>query len=125
MERAEKNRRFLLGFFQALNSAEKKSEVLSRYITDPQLLEHFGFMENIIPRFRILVDEITAEEQRVIIKARFSGVPEKELSVSENIEIPFAMGYYIEKEKIVNHWMITDKLAVLEQLGMGRIIPLK
>jgi len=33
------------------------------------------------------------------------------------IEFPYAVGYYFEKGIIVDHWMITDQVALLEQLG--------
>ena len=122
MEKPEKNRQFILDFFQRLNCSEEKSQLLSGYILDPLLLEHFRFVETVIPQYKIMVDEITAESQRVIVRARFVGFPDEAFNILKKIEIPFAMGYHIKNGKIINHWLITDKLAILEQLGLEKPI---
>ena len=37
------------------------------------------------------------------------------------VELPFAISYEIENEKIVHHWMIIDRMAMMEQLGVMNV----
>jgi hypothetical protein len=36
------------------------------------------------------------------------------------VYIPFALGYKVEDDKIVDFWPIADQLEFVEQLGMAR-----
>ena len=65
---------------------------------------------------------MTAEGNRVIVKARtigihlgeFEGIP----PTHKTIDFPFVICYEIENEKIVSHWMLADKMSLMEQLGV-------
>ena len=53
------------------------------------------------------------------------GVHEGELNgiapTHRTIEFPFAISYEIKNEKIVHHWMIVDRMAMMEQLGVMNV----
>jgi predicted ester cyclase len=36
------------------------------------------------------------------------------------VDFPFAIGYIMEKGIIVDHWMIADQAALMEQLGVNQ-----
>jgi predicted ester cyclase len=34
------------------------------------------------------------------------------------VEFPFSIGYEIEDDKIISHWLIADQMMLMEQLGV-------
>ncbi len=119
VDRAETNKRFILKYIRALNEAEDKLNILSQYTSDSKLIERIAFLEKAFPRHQVMVDEVTAEASRVIVRARFIG---KNLGpangmrpTGKKVEVPFAMGYEIQQGRIISHWLITDQLALLVQ----------
>lgn len=52
------HKHIILNFIRALND------------TDARLIERFLQMGALLPNFQILLDELTAENQRIILKAR-------------------------------------------------------
>ncbi|MCB0572235.1 MAG: ester cyclase [Phaeodactylibacter sp.] len=119
MERAETNKRFILKYIKALNEAEDKLQALSQYTSDPKLIEHVTFLEQAFPRYQVMVDEVTAEACRVIVRARFIGKHRGPINgmgpTGKTVQVPFAMGYEVRQNKIIAHWLITDQLALLIQ----------
>lgn len=113
MKKADQNRHFLLNFFSAVSGHNKTKTELSRYIDDPILIKTLCLMEKHLPRFQLSVDEITAENNRVIVQARVKGILE---TTQKAIEILFVIGCRIENDKIVNHWFMADELSLMKQI---------
>jgi predicted ester cyclase len=71
----------------------------------------------------LLVDETTAEDNRLVIYGRFKGKHLGELNgiqpTNKTVELPLAVGYKIEHNKIVDHWMVIDQAMLMEQLGVA------
>jgi predicted ester cyclase len=95
--------------------------LLEKYIADEELMQHIAFFEGVFPGYEVIADEMTAEDNRVVVKARLKGVHEGELNgilpTHRTVEFAFAIGYEIENEKIVHHWLIADQMSLMEQLG--------
>ena len=125
MEQQNQNKEFIIRYFNALSGVPKTRELLEEYITDEELMGHIAFFENVFPGYEVLSDEMTAEDNRVVVKARFRGTHEGELNgiapTHRTVESPFAISYEIENEKIVHHWMIVDRMAMMEQLGVMNV----
>jgi predicted ester cyclase len=120
MGQAEKNRQFILKFYQAVSGEAKTGATLHRFTSDPKLIEHVLFFESLFPKYELIADEITCEEDRVIVRARARG---KHTGRAEGIpptyrvvETPFVIGYRVENEVIIDHWFIADQIELLEQL---------
>jgi predicted ester cyclase len=123
MQQQNQNKEFLARYFNALSGGViKTKELLEKYITDEELIGHINFFEAVFPGYEVIGDEMTAEDNKVVVKAKFKGVHEGEfngiLPTHRTIEFPFAISYEIENEKIVRHWMIVDRMAMMEQLGV-------
>ncbi len=116
MDKAGKNKKLILDFLRALNEAEDKLQLLSRYTSDPKLIERITFLEEAFPHYQVKVDEVTAEEGRVIVRARFIGKHRGAANgvepTGKTVELPYAIGYHIRNGKIIAHWMITDWLEL-------------
>ena len=122
MNLVKKNKEFIIGYLNAVSGVIKTRELLEQYITDQGLIEHILFFDSVFPRYDGLIDEITGEGNRVIVRARMKGKHEGELNgippTHKEVEFPFVVGYEIEKNKIISHWLIADQMMLLEQLGV-------
>ena len=125
MEQSQKNKQFIIKYVNAINGVIKTRELIEEYVTDTNLIEHILFFDSVLPRYELVVDEITAEDNRVIILSRVKGRHEGEFNgmppTYKNVEVSAAVGYQIENNKIVSHWLIADQLSLLEQLGVSAV----
>ena len=57
-----------------------------------------------------------------MVRARAKGRHEGELNgippTYKNVDFPFSIGYEIENNKIISHWLIADQMVLMEQLGV-------
>jgi hypothetical protein len=122
MESVEKNRKLILRFYKTISGSAKSSEILNHYTSDPVLIENVLFFEKLFPKHELIVDEITCEENRVIVRGRAKGKHTGEAAgippTFRVIETPFVIGYRVENWLIVDHWYITNQMDLLEQLGL-------
>jgi predicted ester cyclase len=122
MDNLQKNKAFVLDYFNAISGKVKTAEVIDRYMNDDELKEHIIFFDTIFPEYELFADEITAENNRVIVLARLKGRHEGEMNgippTYKDVDFKFAIGYIIEKGLIVDHWMIADQATMMEQLGI-------
>ena len=121
MEQQKQNKKFVIRYFNALNGVTKTSELVKKYTTDEELIGHIAFFDAAFPKYELFADEMTAEDNRVVVRARFKGCHEGAfngvLPTHRSIEFPFVISYEIENAKIVRHWLIADSMAMMEQLG--------
>lgn len=126
MEQAQKTKEFIIGYFNAVGGAPAKTrEVIEKYVSDEGLIEHILFFDTVFPRYEVFADEMIAEGNKVFIRARlkgrhegvFNGIP----PTGRQVEFPFAIGYEVENDKIVHHWMIADQAVLMEQLGITAV----
>ena len=122
MESVKKNKEFIIRYINAISGEEKTTELIEQFVIDPKLKAHIQFFESSFPKYEILIDEITAEGDRVVVRARSKGKHEGEVSgipaTGKEIEMPFVIGYEIKDQMIVDHWAIGDQLLLMQQLGV-------
>jgi predicted ester cyclase len=122
METTKKNKQFILEYYNTLSGVEKTEELIDHYVNDEELKNHIIFFDAILPRYKVVVDEMIAENNKVVVLARARGMHEGEfngiLPTHQSVEIRFTIRYVIEKDKIVDHWMISDLTSLYEQLGI-------
>lgn len=122
MEQLTKNKEFILRYFNAVSGVTKTREIMEAFTSDESLMSHVEFFEAAFPRYEIFADEVTAEGNRVVVRARFKGTHQGDLSgipaTFKAVEFPFAIGYGIENNKIATHWLLADQMGLMEQLGV-------
>ena len=122
MDTIQKNKELIIEYFNAISGVKKTRKLLEKYLSDAHLIEHIEFFDAVFPAYEIFADEITAEGNRVVVKARLKARHEGELNgipaTYKNVEIPFAIGYTIERNMILNSWLIFDQMMLMEQLGV-------
>lgn len=122
MDQQRKNKEFIINYLNAVSGVPKTRELLEEYMTDEALISHIEVFEVAFPNYEVLVDEMTAEGKRIIIKARVKGTHLGDLAgippTYKTVDFPFVVAYEIENEKIISHWMIADQMSLMEQLGV-------
>lgn len=122
MYKPKKNKEFIIRYFNALSGVIKSRELCDKYITDNSLTEHILFFDSVFPRYEMFIDELTGEGNRIIVRSRLKGKHEGELNgippTHKEVLFPFVIGYEIENEKILSHWLLADQMLLMEQLGI-------
>jgi predicted ester cyclase len=122
MNEAMKNKEFVLEYLNTLSGKVKTPEILAHYITDQALIEHILFFDGAFPKYEALIEEMIAEGNRVVVRARLIGKHEGQfgdiMPSFRSVDLPFVVTYTIENQKIVSHWLVADQMALMEQLGV-------
>ena len=122
MDQARKNKEFIIEYGNALSDEIKTRELCEKYISDQGLIEHILFFDAVFPKYEVLIDEITCEGNRVILRGRLKGKHEGEFNgippTYKEVLFPMVVGYEIENNKIVSHWLMADQMMLMEQLGV-------
>lgn len=122
MQQLNQNKELVIRYFNAISGVTKTPELLAEYTTDEELMGHIDFFDAAFPGYEMFADEMTAEGNRVVVRARWKGRHEGELNgispTNRTVEMPFVISYEIENGKIVHHWLIMDQMAFMEQLGL-------
>lgn len=108
-------------YLDALNGKEKTRSLLEPYVEDEALLEHIEMAEMGFPKYRIEVEDMVEDGNKIVVRARlqgrhdgpFNGIP----ATNKVIDMPFMIMYQIENGKIVHHWLEMNHLALLTELG--------
>jgi predicted ester cyclase len=120
MKQLQQNKELIIRYFSAISGVIKTSEISKEYVADEELLAHIAFFDAAFPKYEISADEMTAEDNRVIVRARFKGRHEGDFAgmapTHRYVEFPFVISYEIENGKIVHHWLIADQISLMEQL---------
>ena len=125
MNKIQSNKELIIEYFNALSGALKSAELCDQYMDDVELKEHIIFFDAIFPKYEIFADEITAECNRVAVRARIKGRHEGEFNgippTYRMVEFPFAISYTVQDRKIIDHWLIADQALLMEQLGVAPV----
>src|SRR5437867_11378601 len=112
MEQSQKTKELIIRYLSAFSTMPppRTREQLVEFMDDNNLIEHILFFDSIFPGYHLLVDEITAEDNRVVLLARFKGRHEKEFNgiapTNKEVEMPLAVGYQFENNKLASYWVI-------------------
>ena len=122
MDTLQKNKQLIIEYFNAVSGVKKTRQLMEKYVSDQHLIEHIEFFDSVFPAYEIFADEMVAEGNRVVVRARAKGRHEGELNgippTYKNVDFPFSIGYEIENNKIISHWLIADQMVLMEQLGV-------
>lgn len=128
MNQLKKNKEFIVEYINATSGHIKTRELLEKYNDDRGLVDNIMFFDSVFPAYLVCIDEILAEGDRVMVRARLKGKHEGAFlgiePTHKEVEVPYVVGYEVQGRKIVHSWIISDLLAFLEQLGV-RGVPVK
>jgi hypothetical protein len=117
----EANKEFIRRYLDAISGKPKTEAVLGLFITEQPLIDHIMVCEVAFPLYHLTTDEMIAEGDLVTVRGRIIG---EHLGPLMNIEptgkaVDFSIfiTYRIADGKILDHWMLTDNMTMMEQIG--------
>jgi predicted ester cyclase len=119
---AAENKEFIRRYLDAVNGKPKPENVLRLFVAEEALLQHIQATEAGMPLYRVDAEEIIAEGDLVTVRGRGRGVHNGTLMgvppTGKELDIALFITYKIQDGKIVDHWMLTDNMAMMQQLGL-------
>jgi predicted ester cyclase len=109
----KENKDIIVRILSGLGASKGSKVNNEECIQDPLLVAHFEQLESLFQQYKFLIDEITAEADRVVVRGRFQ-IEDLEGLLNQNynerkLEIPTIYGFRIAKARITEYWMMTDQ----------------
>jgi predicted ester cyclase len=119
---AQENKDFIRQYAEALSGHPKPAAVLDRYIAEQPLKDHISEFEEACPNYQVEWEKLIAEDDVVSAIGMVRGTNTGPLmgmpATGKSFEIPMHITYRIANGKIVEHWMLVDNFAFMQQLGL-------
>lgn len=120
----QENKEFVRRYLEALSGKPKPPELVNQFVAEQPLKDHIAAAEVGFPSYKLEADQMIAEGDLVSVIGRFSGthtgpfmgIPATGKSFSD---VAIHITYRIEGGKIVEHWMLFDAPALMQQLGLA------
>ena len=116
------NKAFIRRYLEAINGKPKTESVIRLFVAEQPLTEHILAAETACPLYRIDIEEMLAEGDMVSLRGMIRGVHNGPFMglppTGKPVEFSIFITYKIQDGKIVDHWMLTDNMAFMQQIGM-------
>ena len=117
----EENKEFIRRYMDAISGKPKTESVMRLFIAEQPLIDHVMVAEAAFPLYRLDVDEMLAEGDLVSVRGMIRG---KHLGAGmgipptgKDVEFSIFITYRVADGKIVDHWMLTDNMTMMRQIG--------
>jgi hypothetical protein len=118
----EENKAFIHRYLEAINGKPKTESVIRLFVADQSLIPHILASEAGFPLYRIDAEEMVAEGDLVTVRGMVRGVHNGNLMgippTGKNVEFAIYITYKVQEGKIVDHWILTDDLTWMKQIGL-------
>ncbi len=122
MDNLKKNRELIIRYFNAISGEVKTDALLREYTNDEKLIEHIMFFEGTFPKYDLFIEEMVAEDKKILVRGRCKGIHLGEFNgvppTNKEMDLPFVIRYVINNGQIVDHWLIADQMILMKQLGI-------
>ncbi len=116
----EENKALIRRYLEEVRK-DKSPAALAPYVNDQPLSEHIAFYDSVLPGYWIEVEDLIAEGDKVVCRGMIYGTHKGDLMgippTGKDVAFGLIIIYQIAEGKIVNHWMQTDGIGLLQQLG--------
>jgi len=122
MDKVKRNKAFIIEYYNAISGVVKTSKLCERYTSDQKLIDNITFFDRAFPAYELFIDEMVAEEDKVMLRGRATGIHKAEFNgispTYKEMNLPFIARYTIENNKIIDFWLLADQVLLMEQLGI-------
>lgn len=122
MSTITENKEFVIRYLDAISGKPKPESILQEYLDDEELIEHILASETSFPEYELIPEDILAEGDLVAIRGRVVGIHKGDFMgippTGKKIDLELFVNYRIANGKIIDHWMILDSAAIMQQLGV-------
>jgi predicted ester cyclase len=120
MMTTDQSRKLIQEYIQAI-CREKSEATLDKYIADPVLKGHIIIFETGLPNYQFTAKDIIAEGNKVTVRfvaeAEHKGDLFGVAPTGRKVSVDGIIIYELADNKIVNHWLQTDSVSLMEQIG--------
>ncbi len=120
MMTTEQSRQFIREYLSAMNK-DKSEESIDKYVADAHLKGHIIIFETGLPGYQLITQDMIAEGNKVTVRLIVEGEHQGELfgvaPTGRKVKIEAILIYELVNNKIVNHWMQADSVALMQQIG--------
>jgi predicted ester cyclase len=124
MDQVKKNKKFIMTYYNAISGVRKPVELCKQFISVQRLIDNIQFWDGALPAYELMADEVIAEGNRVVVRARMKGRHEGILNgipaTHRSVDLPFVIGYEVENNTITDFWLFADQVLLMEQLGANQ-----
>lgn len=124
MDQVKKNKELIIAYYNAISGVRKPMELCKKFVSVQRLIDNIQFWDGVFPGYELIADEMIAEGNRVVVRARMKGKHEGVMNgippTYRKIELPFVIGYEVENGTITDFWLFADQILLMEQLGVER-----
>jgi predicted ester cyclase len=117
------HKQFITDYLQELSGRPKTPELVRQWVSDENLMEHIAQVEAAFPNYELFAQDMLAEDDKVVVRAEFRGVHRGPFAgigpTGKSVTAGLIIIYRIESNRIAEHWMQFDRLALLEQLSQA------
>ena len=118
----QENKEFIRNYFEALSGKPKTPELVDQYVAEQPLKDHILTNEAAFPGYELRVEHMIAEDDLVSVIGRASGTHKGPFMgmppTGKSWDVPLHITYRVRDGKIVEHWLVLDTAAFMQQLGM-------
>lgn len=119
---AQENKDFIRRYLEALSEKTKPPELVDQFVAEQPLKDHIATYERAFPEYEMDIEKMIAEDDLVSVIGRARGTQKGPLmgmpSTGKSFDVPFHITYKVEGGKIVDHWLVLDTAAFMQQLGL-------
>ncbi len=116
----DENKAFVMEYAQALSGKPKDPALVAHYVADPNLAEHIAIFEAAFPCYELKAEDLIAEGDLVALRATFHGTHKGTFAgiapTGRSVSLSIIIIYKITGRKIVQHWMESNSVTLLQQL---------
>ena len=120
MMTTEQSKKLIKEYISAI-CKEKSEATIDKYVLDQNLKSHIIIFETGLPGYQFIVQDMIAEGNKVTVRLLAEGVHKGELfgmaPTGRKVKVEGIIIYELENNKIVNHWMQVDSVALFQQIG--------
>lgn len=111
---------FIRRYFDALKRDKSKAN-LEEFIAEQPLFEHIAFFEAALPGYWLEAKDILADGDEIAVRMMIHGTHNGELMgvppTGKTVNFEGLIIYRLANGKIVEHWMQTDTMTLMQQIG--------
>jgi predicted ester cyclase len=119
---AQENKEFIRTYLEALTGKPKTPELVDKYVAEQPLKDHIAMNEAAFPGYELRVEHMIAEDDLVSVIGRASGTHKGPFMgmppTGKTWDVPLHITYRVKDGKIIDHWLVLDTAAFMQQLGM-------
>lgn len=111
---------FIQRYFAALRGGKERA-ALSEFISEEPLFQHIAFFDAAFPGYWLEAQDTVVDGDKIAVRFDFHGTHEGELMgippTGKTVKFEGLILYRLADGKIADHWMQTDIVSLLQQLG--------